>query len=204
MFINLLPPNTRLKIQFRSMLRRYVRIWCLAGLGAVACASVQVWECRQAAARIAALEDRCQPLYALQQVISEDRQQLQQLEARSKQVSQLQPTDHFIDLLGVLVTAAQANGGKVHVQRLTVQAGQPTAQPIPARGATATSPTGSPAVVSTLSLNGLAEDDEALAQFVTALRQSGVFERVELRSSSQVAADSTRQYQLECRYEELP
>ena len=204
MFINLSPHNTRLKSNSAA---------CFAvmyGSGAWPgwVQSHALWcrrECRQAAARIAARwkidANLCMHCSRWSAKIASSCSNWKL--ARNNSV-ELQPTDHFIDLLGVLGTAAQANPGKVHVQRLTVQAGQATAQPVPARGAPAASPAGSPLIVSTLSLNGLADDDAALAQFVTALRQSGVFERVELRSSSQVAADSTRQYQLECRYEELP
>lgn len=207
MFINLLPPKTRLKIQFRSMLRRFSRIWCLAGVGAMACAAVQIWECWHTGHRLAVLESRCLPLYAVQHEIQKDYKELQLLQSRCAMLDQLQPADHFIDLLGVLVQATRAELGKLHIQRLSLQSSQ-SAVSVASKSATR----GAPAIptlaatTSTLSLQGLADDDEALAQFVAALRQSGVFERVELKVSSQVSGGSrtARQYQLECRYEDLP
>jgi Tfp pilus assembly protein PilN len=206
MFINLLPPNTQLKIRFRSMFRRFARMWALAGFGALICAAVQARECWHAHRRLAALEARCEPLYTLQQQIQKDRRQLDLQQARYNMLSQLQPADHFIDLLGVLVDAMRAEVGKVHVQRLAVQSGQlgtTAASKAPVRGA---QPAAGATATSTLSLNGQAEDDASLAQFVAALRETGVFERVELKASSQVAGVGkvARQYQLECRFEDLP
>ncbi|MGN6135998.1 MAG: PilN domain-containing protein [Aureliella sp.] len=213
MFINLLPANTRLKIQFRSMLRRFARIWAAAGVGALACAALQVRECWHASQRLAELEARCEPLYALQQQIQSDRRQLNSLQARCEMLSGLQPSDHFLDLMGVLVESTQREAGKLHIQRLSLQSSQQAAAApqAPSRAAAASAAAGSAAAgnlvpIGTLSLNGLAEDDASLAQFVAALRETGVFDRVELKSSSQVAGGSkaSRQYHLECRYEDLP
>ncbi|MGN6545523.1 MAG: PilN domain-containing protein, partial [Aureliella sp.] len=58
---------------------------------------------------------------------------------------------------------------------------------------------------STLSLSGIAQDDAAVTRFVSSLREAGVFDQVDLKASSQVAGeDGGRQYQLECRYQDMP
>ena len=208
MFINLLPANTRLKIQFRSMLRRFARIWCLAGIGAVACGLAQAWQYWHTAQTLAALEARCQPLYGLQEQIQKDHQQLKKLEAQRDTLTHLQPPDHFMDLLGVLVQTTRAELGRLHIQRMTLQAAQ-NAAPVAGKSssrttASAPAPTAG-STTSIVSLNGQADDDAALARFVSTLRETSVFTRVDLKSSSQVSGGTgtARQYQLECRYEEL-
>lgn len=53
-----------------------------------------------------------------------------------------------------------------------------------------------------LGLQGFAIDDLALSRFVTQLRATGVFDAVELQTSSnvQLADGSARQYVVECRF----
>ena len=53
-----------------------------------------------------------------------------------------------------------------------------------------------------LTLKGIALDDLAVAQFIVALRDTGVFHAVELKSSlvTQLAGGPAREYFVECTY----
>jgi Tfp pilus assembly protein PilN len=205
MFINILPPKTQLKIHFRSSLRRYSFIWGIAGACALVCAGLQIVDLRRAYARLAELNLRCEPLYALKRAIQVNQQAAKKLRTESDALKRLQPTDRALDLLAILSAATRNEPGKLQIQRLTFQAPQSLGEnkPAPKRGVAATAPA---AESTTLNLQGIAEDDTSLARFVSGLRAVGVFDSVELKSSSQIAAAgrNMRQYQLECRYEDKP
>lgn len=203
MFVNLLPQKTRVKIQFRRMLRSYAVVWGLAGLIVSAYALTQFGQLWQANRELALLEERCQPVYSLQKAIARDQKQMKLVQAQLEKLSELQPANHFMDLLGVLVQATKAEPGRLHIQRLSLLSGQ---MPTVAPGASSNAKKAkSQPTTSTLSLSGIAQDDAAVTRFVSSLREAGVFDQVDLKASSQVAGeDGGRQYQLECRYQDMP
>lgn len=204
MFVNLLPAKTRLQIQFRSILRRFVVIWGLAGVIALVQTALHLRQLAQCGQALAMLEEQCQPLYAMQQSIGNNQHELATVGSQSAILRGLQPKDHFINLLGVFVRATQSEQGHIYFQRLVVQVlGRPTDSVSDARESKTTAASAANVVVS---LEGLADDDATLSRFVSSLRQADVFQRVDLKSSSRMASGtgSSRQYQLECRYEELP
>jgi Tfp pilus assembly protein PilN len=211
-FINLLPQSARLKNQYYHLLRCYLKVWSLAGAGAALLVAAQLWNLYQARQRLNSLAVRSQPLYLLQDELSDSRKKIRDLKAECKMLEQLQPADHSIELLGILVKETRSEPGTIQLQRLSLTRPQPPA-------ATAASPKSknkkskdaataqaSLSATGTLQLNGVAENEAALAKFVSGLRASGVFERVDLKSSAQSVVDnrSTRQYQLECRYKDIP
>lgn len=205
MFINILPPKTQLKIHFRSSLRRYAFIWGVAGACALGCAGFQIVDLRRTYVKLAELDLHCEPLYALKREIQVNQKAAIELRTESDGLKRLQPADRAVDLLAILSGVSRNDPGKLQIQRLTFQTPKSLGEnkPAPKRGAAATLP----ATESTaLNLQGIAEDDTSLARFVAELRAVGVFDSVELKSSSQVAAAgrNMRQYQLECRYEDRP
>jgi hypothetical protein len=102
-FINLLPQSARLKNQFYHLLRCYLKVWSLAGAGAVLLVAAQLWNLYQARQRLNSLAVRSQPLYQLQDQLSDSRKKIRDLRAECKMLEQLQPADHSIELLGILV-----------------------------------------------------------------------------------------------------
>jgi Tfp pilus assembly protein PilN len=204
MFVNLLPANTQLKIQFRSMFRGYAVVWGLGGFCVGLCMLLQFGQLWQANHDLALLEERCEPVYALRREIAQDQQQLQLLQTQLDTLNRLEPSDHFLDLLGVLVQATRSEEGRLHIQRLNLLSGQ-MVQPAPGAPAAA-KPSSSQPTTSMLSLSGLADDDATVTKFVATLRSTGVFDQVDLKASSQVGGEevTTRQYQLECRYQDVP
>lgn len=203
MYVNLLPQKTRVKIQFRRMLRGYLIAWGLGGLVVAVYAVVQAGQFWQASRELALLEKRCQPVYALQRAIVRDQRQLKLLQSHLEKLHALQPSNHVMDLLGVLVEATRAELGRLHIQRLSLLSGQ---MPVATPGTSASNnKTKSQPTISTLSLSGIAEDDATVTRFVSSLRAAGVFDQVDLKASSQVGGDDGgRQYQLECRYQDAP
>lgn len=203
MFVNLLPQNTRLKIQFRRKLRGYAVAWGLGGLAVAAYALMQIGHLWQANRELALLEQRCQPVYKLQQAIARDQKHLKLVQSQLEMLKALQPSNHVMDLLGVLVGATRAESGHLHIQRLSLLSGQaPVSTPGAPAGAKKPK---TQSTISTLSLSGIAADDATVTRFVSSLRAAGIFDQVDLKASSQVAGEhGGRQYQLECRYQDLP
>jgi Tfp pilus assembly protein PilN len=206
MHLNLLPPSFRFKLLMRTSLRRWSLIWGTALGCAFAYCSLQSREVFDAANRMATLDVQCQPLRNLEQDATVQQERLAHLQAERQILEQLQPDEHSLQLLGLLAQAARRTRGKVQLQRLSyVAPAYPTSVAIsPARQASEppSAATALEAPQATLSLQGLADDDDALAGFVATLREEGIFQRVELKASSQLRTPngSDRQYQLECRF----
>jgi len=205
MHINLLPPRIRLKIQFRGAFRRWRWIWVSAAGCALAYCGIQIQDLLRIRGHLATLEQRCEPLRIMQAEMNREQEELSVLLAQKRALEQIHTDDHLLELLGVIARSGQPVAGRFQLPRLGLMSAQaspvlPVAPvPPPAPGTTPVSarPT------SMLSLQGLADDDRVLASFVSSLRDSGVFEQVDLKSSTQSpgATASSRSYQLDCRFE---
>lgn len=205
MHINLLPASFQLKLLVRASLRRWSLIWGTAVGCALAYCSLQSRELFEITRRVAILEAECLPLRELEQDIVSQQERLTRLNAEGQILEQLQPEEHTLPLLGVLSQSARRTGGKVQFQRFNYVAATKAMVAVSNKTQGPTTPTITPTTdvgLATLSLHGVAEDDDALAAFVAALRELQVFHRVELKSSSQLRTQtgSHRQYQLECRF----
>jgi Tfp pilus assembly protein PilN len=206
MAINLLPESTRGKIQFAGQLRSFARAWLVASLLVFALILSQAKALWQDHQRLAALEGNCVPLYALQAEIDGTEKKIRQMEARLVRLSQLQPDNHALDVLGLLTSAMRRANGALVVQRLNFQSehvntqvkGTPPAKSIYANAESSRK--------YTLTLSGVTDDDASFSRFVSGLRETAVFDRVELKSSSQTNGSDrlAKQYQLECRRDAVP
>ncbi len=209
MYINLLPNEIRGKIQFRAIVRNWAKLWVFIGAWMIVSVSWEIVALRAARERAATLTAQCQPVCALQDETQEQRRRVLALNAERTMLERLQPTDHLIDLLGVLSRAVQPGAGKLQVQRFSLLM-PPRTPPSPSPGinrptndAIKASPSQN---LASLSLQGVASDDSNVAQFVSALRHTAVFEQVDLKSSTQLSGSdlASRTYQIECRIEEQP
>ncbi len=207
MHINLLSHDIRAKIEARRILRQWTLIWVIAGLATLAGCIWQARELRAAQARLALLNSRCESLRELQRELGVGRQHYDDRHSELTALERIEPQQHVIDLLGVLVQAMRPQAGQLQIQRLNVVLQRPnvdqvSSRPREQRGTVVAATTPH----SLLNLQGVADDDNVLSRFVTDLRQAGVFERVDLKSSTRLIGSqhSLRQYQLECRYEDQP
>ena len=209
MHINLLPAEVQMEIHAQVALRRWGLFWAICGAGLLAYGAWVYGALREAQTTSEQLSIQCQPLHALRKEIQTGHSQLAILSEEHKFLNQIQTTDHLIDLFGILVRATQPEKGHLQIQRFsllapqTINAGTKPNSASIAANSTETTPL---KPLATLSLQGVADDDAILARFVSGLRESGVFEHVDLKSSSQVTGGkaSARQYELECRYGNQP
>ncbi len=202
MHVDLLPSNIRVKVQVRTAMRRWARTW------ATLAAAVGVYCCIPLTALITAsnaqtkIAARCEPLNKIEAEIIGTRRLVARLTNEKRELEKLNGVDHTLDLLNVLVQAAKASNGQIQLQKLGISIAKTKAPVTPSRrGAPSTPVATSPDLESSISLQGVAEGDSTLSTFVDSLRQSNVFKRVDLKSTSQIQSGylTLQQYQLECR-----
>ena len=209
MQINLLPSDIKLELRARVALRWWGLIWAFCGAGLIAYCTWEYGTLRETKAEATRLSVQCQPLHTLQEQIKIDYQQTQALLEEEKILNRIQSTDHLIELLAIIVKATRHAEGHLQIQRLDLlarQSAETTNTPSPSQITSNENLNKQPKSLATLTMQGVADNEQILAQFVSGLRASEIFERVDLKSSSQLSNgnSSDRHYELECRYEDQP
>jgi Tfp pilus assembly protein PilN len=186
----------------RARLRQWSLPWGVLALAALVACVVEYRHGLERQAELDALVERCAPLHAMQSETAALAEESQSLRANLDWLQRVQTRDHSLALLGIVGQAVRATAGELQIQRMGVSASAPTSQTAPNAGRPAVAQ--APVDRATLTLQGIAGADAALAQFVESLRSSQAFEQVELKSSthSRTASGDVRQFQIECRYAE--
>lgn len=208
-YVNLLPWSYRR----RCLLRRRLRQWSIvAALMALALAAG--WIDRRAGWE-AALEDvemheqRYDEVRSLKGEIARLLAEKQDLSKQQELVVRLQQAPPPLLPVALVSASAARCEGRVAVGRLTYNeemspqrppvAGISTSgvPPAPGQGTAAVGP---PPRSGRLTIDGIGTDNVAIAEFVLGLRESGVFDRVDLKSAaaSTTRAGQVTAYQVEC------
>jgi len=214
--LNLLPLEHRV----RETARRQLLQWCLVW-GVCAVAAVGVWwlkqgRCRAARQRLEAARRDHAPLDEILQESERMRAELDRLLAKGTILGKLLDEKPPLTLIGAVSQSARTCHGRLVVQSLAFRRRErPPEVDAPAPGNGRASPAKSastdrkaragPATPTTepwgsVALEGKAMDNVAVATFVVHLRESGLFRRVELKSSvdNSTADGQIRTYLLEC------
>jgi len=200
-YLNLLP----IEVRRRQLIRSRVGQSCaITGLTIIAI-SVVLWfkhdsldSLRQEAAQ---LDRQCEPLRHTTLENARIKQRLQELTGRQSLLSEIKATQKTLSLIGIVSRSARRGGGRVQVCQFSVKQTRPVVNISPAASVeevNGENHTQRPRMK--LTLCGVAEDDLAVAQFVVSLREDGVFDVVELKSSVEGGARQQmfREYQIEC------
>ena len=191
--VNLLPYRVLRQQVVHRWLRRWLVIGCVAA-AAMALAVGNLWHAAQVAGtQREQLEEDYRPVKKANRDIQSLRAQiakLQQQKAISMALSDNQPP---LTVVGLISRAAQSCRGNVVVQQLEFK----RAAVSKSKGSTTDHRLRGAGL---LSLNGIGQSNVAVAQFAAALRDSGVFERVELKSTqAEKRVDGEfRNYSIEC------
>ena len=203
---NLLPLSIVHRRFLSSRLKRWAAVWLFAFVAAICVCLSQLQMLSDLEGTAARLAAKSGPL---REIAAEQHRMANEVEAIKERESWLTDSDssQTLQLLGIISSAAQKNNGRVSVQTLNVTSFD---RPIETADSRAKYNTGKrrskeDAVLEQrmqLDLNGIAVNDLAVASFVAFLRESGVFESVELKSSvSQVFNHhETRGYEVSCVY----
>jgi hypothetical protein len=190
--LNLMP----LRVQYRQALWGLARRWLLVAAVAVLVAFGLAW--RTWAGYLATLQRQAELRSAVQaarQTLDEVKSMQRQLKATTRQQAvalALADERPVLTLLGVVSQAARASDVEVAMEKLSFTAA--------AAEGKAKSP--ALAVANRLELRGVGRDNVAIAQFVAAMRDAGVFAAVDLKATapSQLGSAQVRTFHVECTY----
>ena len=190
--------KTHLNLLSHSFCRRQVAItrlrqWCVVWLVAAAVGGGVIWMCWQSngdqARQIEALERKYQPVAKQMREITILKEKLAELQVREKLTLELAQERPMLTLLGHVSQAASECGGKVSVQSFRLdQRRQGGASELRDQNV--------------LTLSGVGTDNLTVARFVVSLRDAGIFEQVQLKSTGVVSIGEKtgRAYVLECSF----
>lgn len=208
MYVNLLP-DTFLR---RLMLRRQASRWGLTALLTLVVTGgfVAAKYCGVASARkrqsMTAL--RSKDLHAIKADTGRLLEDAKTIESSIESLKQAQPEDRTLALLGIASRTAKKLDGKVHLKQLTTQRApvntpsqnspqnpvQPGKKPAPAAAAIH--------APNDFLLEGDADDATAIAVFIEALRETGLFARVDLTATNEATGGNTaaRHFRVDCKF----
>lgn len=201
--VNLLPMRWR----SRQMLGRWLALWapiwvaCLAVCSAM-CVTIYS-ERNECTSELNIARHTCGPLLALQSSSARHRRQLKKLKEQLALIAQLEDKTPVYSLLGLLSQSAKECSGRIRVDRLSFSQTRPAPKavgpmpPAPGKPGEAPEPDG---VKHLLQLSGVAQDNLAISQLVSSLRDSRLFDRVDLKSASGAGSGALRSYSIECAF----
>jgi Tfp pilus assembly protein PilN len=200
--LNLLPWNVRRSALLRERLRQWCTAWGTIVVIAVGLGCWQLQRLSSTQAELAFWQVRSERARSDEALNADLQGKINQLKARLAKYGHFESERTGFLLISTLSQAAAVNSGKLQVQKLNFATTVVTETP-PAGRQPATNNTPAPTRKHhVMSLSGVASSNLVLSQFVSSLRDSAAFEKVELKSSQgkgEVAA-GPRAYQIECRF----
>jgi Tfp pilus assembly protein PilN len=193
--LNILPYSLRLRQLVRVRLFQWVLLGSIAAAAGAGVLYATKYAPYQASlAELRAREQKCEPLKKLQSELDAMRAELDDLQQREALAMSLADNVPDLTLLGVVSRAARRSDGTVYIEQLSLNRKAPPTAQEKSDAAAGPEPGG------VLTLRGGGVDNLSVARFVAALRDSEVFERVELKSTGVQAAAGTgaRSYLVEC------
>ncbi len=197
---NLLPFEFQRRLLFRSRLWQWSLVWGATTAAVLLLATHRVNYLLGHESRLQHMEQRCEPL---RQLVAENRelqQRLREMNSRELLAGELDGARYPLELLGFVSRTAHAFGDQLHVRHFSLS--HVARPPKPASKSQDVPVASTEPETICLTLGGLATDGLTIARFVTALRESRVFESVELKSSipGRVGDIPSREYQLTCTF----
>ncbi|MCA9051766.1 MAG: PilN domain-containing protein [Planctomycetaceae bacterium] len=204
--VDLLPASVRQRRYLLTSLRWWSIVWTFVLLGTF----YVCLNCGRELQNLQETASRLQAEAAPVKTVDERNQVLQQeiMQIRERE-SWLTESDssQTLQLVGIISHAAAQNHGRISVRKLSLFSFE---RPLPGfetenRSRSKSKKKSEPLPTETrmqLDLTGIAIDDVAVASFVSSLRDSGVFESVDLQSSlsQQFNGQDTREYSVSCVY----
>lgn len=208
MHVNLLPASA----VCRMTLRRLAWRWSLAAAfifsAAGAILGVQYAAVVQARQAQAVTAFKSQSLHAIETQIERLTKETKSIEETVAAWKGARPEDRTLALLGIAATSSKQLNGKLHLKQLMTQitaSSIPGSAPLPPAAGSASQAAPAPAPGQSANdfvLEGIADDSAVIADFVAALKETGVFSRVDLTASTEAATatQTTRQFRLDCKF----
>jgi len=194
-YLNLMPQGLQRRELIRARVRQWSIVWVVAGALAVTVGSIQWTRLGSARSRVLGLQKEYAPVETLQKDNTSIRSQIEELQQREKITLEIADERPVLTLLGSVSRAARECEGNVCVQKLSLK-------PARAAGGSRRLNSAETDVQRRLTLNGLGVDNLSVARFVAALRDTGVFSQVDLKSTEATTVNTVqaRTYHLECTF----
>ena len=203
--LNLLPLDYRIKALARRRILQWFLVWLSCAVAAAGLWGLKQSRCRASRQAMQAAERSYAPLEKLTGQSEAMRSELQQLRARGTTLGGLLDERPALTLIGLVSRSARQCEGRLVVQKLLFERSEQPANADASKANTDQDGQPEPATQNTepwglVTLEGEALDNVAVATFVVSLRDSGLFRRVELKSSvgKKSAHEQLRSYLLEC------
>lgn len=203
--LNLLPWT----FQRRMLVRRRLGQWsAVCVVSTMLLGGVWLWEARARDLEQSAidnLERRASPILGMMQRNQKIEQRLKLLEGGQSLLGELEPEQLSYHLLAAVSKSASQCSGRIQVQQFTLERTQQAKDSVkdaakapPKEGAAQKEP--ETEEVCKVTIKGIGTDNLAVAQFVAALRESSLFQKVELKSAvgGADARGQGRSYIIEC------
>ena len=203
--LNLLPFEYRVKQTARRRLLQWSLVWA-----ACAVTFIGIWWlkhrcCRSFRQTLQVAQRSYAPLEKILQESDTMRSELDQLHAKGTILGKLLDERPALTLIGIVSQSARRCNGRLVVQSLSFQRHErppetDAAAPDPGRKQPSKPAAEQAEPWGLVTLEGRAHDNVAVATFVVSLRESGLFRRVELKSSvgKSSAGEQLLTYLLEC------
>lgn len=198
--LNLLPKEFGRRLIIRRALVLWSSILLFACLAVIAAGYRDHAILSTARRELAVSEARCEPVRATLKENNIIGGRIAELRGRQTLLANLNRGRHPLQLVGLVSRSAQNVGGNLKVASLSYQITETVVQSdVGQQNNTGVTP---PATIESihLTLDGIAANDLAVSKFILALRESGYFRTVELRSSvrSELATGRTRSFRVDC------
>lgn len=162
--------------------------------------------------KLAAIDERCGPLYAVEEQKQQLEEQLAQSASQQSSLAQLETDRRVLGILAIISEASRQTHEGQQIQRLQLSDLAPvvTAQVAPTTRQEPRPPANAPNSPATpvvargrLIIQGIAADDLTVSRLVEGLRKAGAFELIELKSATELSTPSQRgrQFEILCRFE---
>lgn len=193
--VNLLSMEFRLRMLRRARLRQWLAMGGLSLLIAVAVCYMEYRKLDQVSHKVRLQADICKPLEATQIDTARIRERLSELRGRQSLLGELRDERVPYRVVGLVSHSARKCNGRLRVERLDLSESEVS----DAKQGEMHDPA---EAVTTIKLAGIAADNLAVARFVVALREFGVFEQVDLKSSlgDPHSGGKSRTYLIECTF----
>ncbi len=197
-FINLLPLEYRRRVLLRRRLVLWAGIWAVSLVAAVGISVSKHAAYRDVRRKTEAAERAYRPLKELTQQCITMQKELDQLHAKGTLLGQLRDERPLLTLVGVASQSARQCRRRLVIRDLLFERNTDQTKGAQTKG---TLPETASKSWASVTFKGDAKDNLSVATFVVGLRDSGLFRRVELKSSLGAKSSDdqkTRSYWLKC------
>ena len=195
--LNLLPWQIRYRLVRRARALQWSVVFGITVLVLSAGGALRHRDLRQDRETVAQQQAQVLPLEQMQQRNEEMADRLARLSGLELLLAEVERSQYTLGLLGIVSRSASRTGQRIQVLEFNFQRRNESRTKKDADGKDVSEAY----EVVYLTLEGIAVDEVAVAQFVAELRDSGAFVEVRLNSSDfeEVAVGNARKYQVDCR-----